>query len=225
MAPLHRLAPLLVLIALPAAWLLTPAADWLNHTAEVARAGHAAAVPLFLVLYVLSGVLLVPASWGMAWAGFVYGPLAGPLLSWLATQLSFVVNLTLARTVLRAQVRRRWHGRGWELLDRALLTRGWVLVAWLRASPLSPFHPLSFGLGTTHVSARDAVTGTAIGNLPSVLTWTWLGASLPELHRAFEQGLGAIGPAWWLSLALTVSSAVVLTRLARAELRRFELEP
>jgi uncharacterized membrane protein YdjX (TVP38/TMEM64 family) len=209
----------LALLAVPAVWLFTPAGRWLVDSAAWAeQAGWAGALG-FVLVYVASGVLLVPASWGMAWAGFVYGPVWGSLIAWGATIASAAVNLVLARTVLREVVRRRLGAGPWTVVDRLITVRGWPLIAWLRASPLSPFHPISFGLGATEVPLGQAMIGTAVGNLPSVLTWVWVGASLPALGRIFDEGLGSVSAVWWLSMAMTLLATAAVTRIARQELR------
>lgn len=211
----------LVIAALPALWALTPIHGWLVTALQEVRALGAVGVLLYLVLFLATGALLVPAGILMAAAGLLYGWGWGALLAWVASVLCAAQNALLGRTLLRRAVVARLRAEGGALLalEQRIESRGTLVVALLRVSPLSPFHPVSFALGATRVHLWQVALGTAIGALPPVALYTSVGASLGGLD-ALANGLQVdLGPAW-VVLVPTILGTGALTWVARRELRR-----
>ncbi len=226
-ALLRALGVLLLLLLLPVVWGLTPAGSWLLHGVEYARSAGTLGALVFVLLFGVTAVLAVPASWAQGAAGFIYGPIAGFGMAWFCSVVFAAVNFGLARTVLRRRVEDRvadaapWVG----VLGERLSERGTGLVVLLRLSPFSPYHVVSYALGVTRVAPLSYGLGTALGCLPPVLLYSWMGASVTELAALLDGRLAAEHGAVMAAFGgLTLVVSGVLTVVVRRELVRVMAE-
>lgn len=187
------------------------------------RAQGALGPLLFVLLYVVACVALVPGSLLTLGAGAVFGPLPGFAWVTLGANAGACASFLLGRSVAREAVARRV-GRDPRLaaVDAAVAREGWKAVALLRLSPVLPFNLLNYALGLTRVGLRDYLIGSFFGMMPATLLYTWLGAALGEGLLRGETPRAARSPAEWalygLGLLATVAVTVLLTRTARRAL-------
>ena len=79
-------------------------------------------------------------------------------------------------------------------LSRKFARRGWLAVAVVRIIPIAPFTIVNLVAGSTHISTRSFLIGTAIGMGPGILA-----------IMLFEGGLEhAIREPGWLSLTISI---------------------
>lgn len=176
-------------------------------------------------LYVVTTVLFVPGTLLSLAAGFLFGlwqgilaVMAGSVMGALA---AFFVGRYFARTWVETQAER--YPR-FAAIDRAIQQAGFKIVLLTRLSPVFPFNALNYLLSITKVTTRDYFWGTALGMIPGIILYVYLGTaakSLTELARGnIEAGLGqkvlfAVG------LVATIVVTVYVTRLARQALREY----
>lgn len=113
-------------------------------------------------------------------------------------------------------------------LDKRVAEEGWKVVVLLRLSPLVPFSMLNYFLGVTRLSFRAYLIATAIGMIPGILLYTYLGsalASFSEVSTGLGGGLSTRSPAFWIGMAATALTAWLLARWARHALRVVGGEP
>lgn len=178
----------------------------------------------FFVLYGLNTLLMVPASWSSAAAGYLYGPVLGFVVASLYTTFFAAIAFTLGRTLLRAPLERRLRRHPRLLaLDRALSRRGRLVVTLLRLAPIVPFNGITYLFAATRVRTRDFVVGTWLGGLGQALLGSQLGAAAEDL-AALMAGRG--GPSWMQGATLVLSIALLfpLANVARSMLREIESE-
>lgn len=183
----------------------------------------------YVLTYVVATVLLLPGSVLTLGAGFAWGPLWGVAMVVPTSVAAATAAFLLGRTVLRPHVERRVRADPRFLaIDRAVGESGLKLVILLRLSPVLPFNLLNYALALTRVSLRDYVLGSAIGMVPAITLFVYIGSLL-------EQGAGLLGarPSGGMASALvngvglvaTVAVVVYLTRMARGVLRDTLAEP
>lgn len=194
--------------------LLIDAVDWV-------RAAGPWGDVLFVLLYGVQTVLLVPASWSHAAAGFVYGPVVGLLVASACATGFSGVNFWLGRTLFRGMVERRVaKSARLAALDGLVAERGAWFVFLVRLPPVSPFNPVSYAFGATRVRFRDFLLGTWAGSLLPVTVFSQLGAGLSDLASFFagEQ----TGPSWmrWGGLVVTLVVTALVSRYAKQALDR-----
>lgn len=212
----------LLLAGLGAAWVrfqpqrqLQAALDW------VAGLGPWAPL-LFILLYVLACVLLVPGSVLTLGAGAVFGVWRGSVLVSVAATLGASAAFLLGRRLARRAVERRVAASpAFAAVDEAVAREGWRIVLLTRLSPVFPFTLLNYAYGVTRVTFREYFLASWLGMLPGTVLYVYLGAVAGELALA-GAGARARTPAEWallgLGLLATVAVTVVITRIARRAL-------
>jgi uncharacterized membrane protein YdjX (TVP38/TMEM64 family) len=200
--------------------LLEAVIDWVR---ELGMAGAL----IYGALYVLATVALVPGALLTLGAGALYGPLWGAVLVTFCSLAGASLSYALARSWWRPWVLRKLQGRTTLLaLDRRMADEGWKIVLLLRLSPLVPFSLLNYALGVTRLSYRDYLTASALGMLPAIVLYTYLGSALASLGQSsavHETVLSLDSIAFWMGLAATLAVTIVITRWARRALRELEV--
>ena len=196
------------------AW-LAAALTWIHGLGPVA--------PLvFLLIYVVACVLLLPGSVLTLGAGAVFGVAYGIVIVWISATLGATAAFLVGRYLVRDWVARKIATNPkLQALDTTVTREGWKIVALMRLSPVIPFNLLNYAFGATRVSLRDYVFASAVGMLPGIAMYTYLGSLAGELAGGSAR---ARTPLEWsfyaLGLLATVAVTVYLTRVARAGLAR-----
>jgi uncharacterized membrane protein YdjX (TVP38/TMEM64 family) len=211
------------LAALTAAALLLPVRAWLvDGIAWIQTQGPLAWV-VFVLVYILAAVLLVPGSILTLAAGFVFGlPLGVALVSAgsvLGAAAAFLVGRFFARDWVRARISELPRFRA---LDSAARHDGFVIVLLARLSPLFPFNLLNYGLGITGVRFKDYFFGSWIGMLPATVLYVYVGTLAGDVTELSAESLRGS----WLSRAFlaagfvaTLALTIVITRKATQALK------
>ncbi|MCY1075225.1 TVP38/TMEM64 family protein [Archangium lansingense] len=209
--------------ALVLAITLLPVDTWLLGLVERIRGMGMAGAVLYVVVYVVATVLMMPASVLTMGAGFVYGPVYGSLLVMVASNLSAQASFLLGRTVLHERVGHRLAREPrFTAVDTAVAGQGFKVVLLLRLSPVLPFSVLNYSLSLTRVRLRDYGPATFLGLLPATVLYVYLGSlvtSVAQLSRGERPDAGPAGQLlFWGGLAATVLVTVYVTHLARRAL-------
>jgi uncharacterized membrane protein YdjX (TVP38/TMEM64 family) len=187
------------------------------------------AAPLFVLLYALEVVVLLPGIVFPLAAGFFFGWAEGAALSVLGKLLGGTCAFLIARRVAargafaeRAQAALVRSPR-LRLLADALPRGGWRLVALVRLVPLIPFKLSNYLFGWSRVTLGSFLLGTLLGTLPYSLANAFLGST------AAGRGLDQLGTArtgtpttpaqWWISAAVAATASVGAVLVARRALR------
>jgi uncharacterized membrane protein YdjX (TVP38/TMEM64 family) len=200
-----------------------PLDTWLLWLVERIRGMGLPGAVLYVLVYVVSTVLMMPASVLTMGAGFAYGPVYGLLLTVVASNLSALACFLLGRTVLRERVVRRITGHPkFIAVDTAVASRGFKVVLLLRLSPVLPFSVLNYSLSCTRVRLRDYQLATFLGLMPPLSLYVYLGSLVTSVAQLSQGGPPDAGPygqlLFWGGLGATVLVTVYLTRLARRAL-------
>jgi uncharacterized membrane protein YdjX (TVP38/TMEM64 family) len=204
----------------------------LRQALEATRGLGPLGAALFVGLYVVATVLLLPGAILTLGAGAVFGVVWGALLVSLAATLGATAAFLVGRHLAREWVAARVAGYpAFRAIDEAVGRQGWKIVGLARLSPVVPFNVLNYALGVTRIRLRDYVLASWIGMMPGTLMYVYLGALAADLATL---GSGPAGgragtPAEWglflVGLLATVAVTVYVTRLARSALGRRLGEP
>jgi uncharacterized membrane protein YdjX (TVP38/TMEM64 family) len=126
------------------------------------------AIPLFVVLYALFTIFVLPLSLFSAAAALIWGWKVGGAIELVTCTLSAIPPFVLARRGLAGWVERRIARKD----DEPPLDSAFALFL-LRLIPLMPYVALNYIAGTTRVRMRDYVLTTFFGTLPSVFLFAW----------------------------------------------------
>ena len=215
------------LLMLAAAWFL-PVKPWLGAALTWAASHREPAALVFIALYVLATVCLIPGLILTLAGGAIFGLARGVALvsagSLLGASAAFFIGRTFARKWTQQRIA-AWPR--FRALDGALGERGFWIVLLTRLSPLFPFNLLNYAYGVTAVRPRDYIAGSWLGMLPATVLYVYAGSAAANLAQALSGGVrtGRTGTVLLVvGLAATVTVAALLTRVARRRLEQ-ELAP
>ncbi len=189
-------------------------------------AGQGPSALLFIALYAVATMAMLPGSLFTMAAGVLYGLGLGTLYAWTGATLgatgSFLIARYLGRRPFERAIRKRPR---FEAVDRAMAGEGLRVAVLLRLSPILPFNVLNYALGLTGLSLRQNSIA-CIAMLPGALMYVYygkLGGSVLAAAAGRPQDHGA-GYWIWIAAGLgaTVAAVVMLTRAAGRELGRIE---
>jgi uncharacterized membrane protein YdjX (TVP38/TMEM64 family) len=217
---------LLILSALAVAWMMLPmtlSQDLVRVRTWVEQFGPWGPV-LFVLLYVLAVVLLVPGSVLALSAGLAYGAWGLPLALTAATTgagLSFLIGRYIAQKQVRLLARRRPVLRAVEC---AVSEGGWRIVGLVRLSPLLPFSLLNYFFGVTRIPFRHYLPATFFGIIPGTAVNVFVAAaghaaSLEGLRNPLRLALLGVG------LIVTVIVCRYILRRVRIAMQHADLAP
>lgn len=180
---------------------LQPFLSWLGQTGSIGMV-------VAIVVYVVLGILLVPASALTIVVGVAHGFWAGLFCVTVGANLAAWAAFGLARC---AFVKKATPGSANNhLLDR-INEQGARAGIWLvflaRLSIFVPFGPLNYLMGFSRVSFMDYAWGTFLGMLPGSALYLWAGSALAR------EGDGNFGGARNLLVALGLASLGLLLAL------------
>jgi uncharacterized membrane protein YdjX (TVP38/TMEM64 family) len=160
-------------------------------------------MPGFVVAFALGASIGLPATPFYLTGGALFGPVLGALLNWGGATLgavgSFLLSRTLGHGALAHVVRRRVPD-----LHNMVAEHGFATVMRLRLIPVFPYNALNFGAGLAGMKLLPYVIATAIGLVPAVVLYTFLGHSLAE---------GALGHGSFARAAIVGAIIVLLSFL------------
>ena len=174
----------------------------------VTLAGIAAPL-IFVMVYALAAVLLLPGSIFTLAGGVLFGPLWGTLYSLagatFGATLAFLVSRYLAAEWVRANSGKRLS----QLMD-GVEAEGWKFVAFVRLVPLFPYNLLNYALGLTRIQMLHYSISTFVFMAPAVYAFTYLGYASKEAISGGE----AVVQKVLIAIALIASTAF-LPRLVK----------
>jgi len=180
-----------------------------------------AALALF---YVIATVLLLPGAPVTMGAGLLFGLLWGTVSVIVGATLGACAAFLIARTVGRDWVADWVEGReSFRAIDDAVGREGFKIVLLIRLSPVFPFNLQNYAFGLTGVSFWPYALASAIGMVPGILMYVYLGTvarSLAQIAAGEVEQTTMQQVFFWVGLAVTVGVVIFVTRLARRAVRR-----
>lgn len=220
---INRVAISLLFAALVYGLYVLPFADWLSAVIAWAEQRPVAGPVAYLGCVVIATVLFVPGSGSMMIAGFLFGLLPGVVFAAIGTvvgaQCAFTVGRRAARHRVEHHVARypRLHA-----IEQGLRDEAFVIVLLTRLSLVIPFNVLNYAYGITSVRAGVHLLATAVGMLPAVVLYVYLGTLARDLGQILS---GAATPSelgYWIAAAGVATIVVLTWAIHRAATRALE---
>ncbi len=209
------LAALVVLLL--AFWQL-PVADWLQLAVDWIETHPGWSWLAFIMLYIVVGVLLAPASLLTMAAGALFGLLQGVVVVSLASVAAALVAFLIGRGLAREHALKLVQKMPkFMALDRAIAQNGFLVVLLTRLSPVFPFGLQNYAYSVTAVKLRDYVLASWIGMIPGTIMYVYFGSVARSLAAIFsgEVEAGGAGRIFFvIGLIATVLVTVLVTRMA-----------
>ncbi len=181
-------------------------------------------VAVFVVLYVIAVVLLLPASPLTLAAGALFGLAGGTAVASVASTTGAALSFLVGRYLARDRVA-KWVARypKFAAIDRAVTVGGWKIVGLLRLSPAVPFNLQNYLYGISGIRFWPCVLTSWAAMLPGTFLYVYLGhVGRAGLEASAGEGRSR-SPAEWAMMAVgllaTIAVTVYATRLARRAIR------
>ncbi|WP_016952229.1 TVP38/TMEM64 family protein [Anabaena sp. PCC 7108] len=180
---------------------------------------------VFIIIYNLATLLLIPGSLLTLKGGFIFGVFWGSIYVLIAAiigaTLAFLVGRYLSRDWIYQQLEK--HPK-FKIIDQAVAEEGWKIVLLTRLSPIFPFNLLNYAFGITQVSLKDYILGS-IGIVPGTVMYVYMGsitANIAMISTA-HQSTNPETHIWqWVmqsvGLLATITVTIYITKIAQKAL-------
>lgn len=150
---------------------------------------------VFMAVYALATVLLLPGSVLTLTGGALFGPVWGTVYNLTGAVLGATLAFLMARYLTQDWIEHRVGGQI-KHLKQGVEAGGWRFVAFVRLVPLLPFNLINYGLGLTRIPLLHYVLASYLFMLPGAVAYTYLGYAGREAvaggEGAIQKGLFAI---------------------------------
>lgn len=217
---LRRLAIVAALFAVVIGFQALPLAEWLANAEAWVRAHPVAGPLVYILAAIVSVVALMPGWFSMTLAGLLFGFAPGLVYALVAATVGSAAALVVGRTLARRWVERSIAGNQRLLaLDDALDDQAFTIVVLSRLALVIPFNVLNYAYGLTRVGVPVFVAATALGMLPVIAAYAYLGSIARDIGDVLSgDAKPDINAAWIAGIAVVVIAIVVV--VVRRAVRR-----
>ncbi|MDJ0600226.1 MAG: TVP38/TMEM64 family protein [Crocosphaera sp.] len=174
---------------------------------------------IFILAYMLSAVLLIPASILTLGAGVIFDVVKGSILVSIASILGAILAFLVGRYFARGWVSKQIEKYPkFKAVDDAVAKEGWKIVGLTRLSPIFPFVVLNYAFGITQVSLKDYAIASWIGMLPGTIMYVYIGALIGNIATLGTGGREKTSLEWALyiiGLIATVLVSIYVTKVSQ----------
>ncbi len=174
---------------------------------------------LFIAIYALATVVLIPGSLLTLFAGASFGLAWGSLWTSIAATLGATLAFLTGRYLARSWASKKIAGNEkFAAIDHAVTKDGWKIVGLTRLSPVFPFTLLNYAFALTKVSLKEYVLASWIGMIPGTILYVYIGSA----GKAVVESEGKSTGQWLLfgiGLAATLVVTIMITRNAKRALQ------
>jgi len=171
---------------------------------------------VFVLLYVGTVLICLPAAILTAGGGFIFGLTLGGCYVLLAATIAANLCFLIARHLAREWISKKLAAHPkFRALDEATAQDGWKIVALVRLAPVFPFSLTSYAFGLTRVPFKQYFLAN-FAMIPGTMMYVYFGSIARDLTEK------PTTPPWvkWTVFALTLIVVVYITRFAKRVLSR-----
>jgi len=178
---------------------------------------------VFILLYALALVLLLPASAFSLAAGYLFGPLKGWAVVVVAATLGSCIAFIVGKTFLRDWVLEKAKNmKNFSKLDTAVAEKGFLIVFLTRLSPAFPFSLINYVYSVTKIKLSHFAAATFLGIIPGSLLYVYAGSTAKNLQDVLSGKVefsGASQALLMVGLVATLIVTIIITRIASKALK------
>lgn len=179
---------------------------------------------LYIGIYVVATLLLLPGMPLTVAAGLIFGLWSGVAIIVVASTISIALSFLLARHLARRPVERLLHRRAsFRAVDQALGRRGWRIVALVRISSVFPFGVQNYAYGLSSIGFWPCLLTSVAAMFPGTVVYVYLGHVARLGVEATTAGSAAHTGVWVLrgvGLCAALATIFYVTHISRKALSR-----
>lgn len=173
---------------------------------------------VFIAIYALATVFLIPASVLTLAAGLIFGVVWGSLWVVIGSNLGAILAFLVGRYIARDKFRNDFGGsKKFKALEDATEKEGWKIVGLTRLSPVFPFTFLNYAFSLTKVPLIQYALASLVGMFPGTVMYVYIGA-IPNLAADAGDGNTVKTVSLIVGGIATVILTIVVTRMAKKSL-------
>lgn len=151
----------------------------LPHLQTLIRQSGLFGYSLYILLFIIATLFLLPGSILVIAGGIVFGPLLGTLLSLIAATLasscSFLLARWLGRDLLLKYV---GHSHTFQAIEKGIARNGIDFLILTRLIPLFPYNIQNYAYGLTTIAFWPYTHISALTTLPGIVIYTVMASDL-----------------------------------------------
>ncbi|HCN9140565.1 TPA: TVP38/TMEM64 family protein [Escherichia coli] len=151
----------------------------LPHLQTLIRQSGLFGYSLYILLFIIATLFLLPRSILVIAGGIVFGPLLGTLLSLIAASLasscSFLLARWLGRDLLLKYV---GHSHTFQAIEKGIARNGIDFLILTRLIPLFPYNIQNYAYGLTTITFWPYTLISALTTLPGIVIYTVMASDL-----------------------------------------------
>lgn len=209
----NRIALALVFAALAFSISVLPLAEWVTLIVDWSQQHPFLGPFTYVAFVVVATVLFIPGSGSMMIAGFLFGLVPGILFAAIAVSVGAQCAFFAGRLGARPWVEKKVAAsRRLQAIEKGLREEAFLIVALTRLSLIIPFNMLNYAYGVTSVTARTHLLATAVGMLPAVGLYVYLGTLARDLGQILSGEATPSELGYWIAaVAVIVITALTWT--------------
>ena len=158
-------------------------------------------ITVFILLYIVFGVLVIPASFHKYLSGILFGFSLGVFIAWLGSMIAAIIPFLLAKKWLNPFAQKLLKQNPKLMgLENAIITDKWKTVALTRVSLIIPYGLLNYAFGATEIKLKHYLIGNLAMIVPSIM-YVWWGSQTRIIAGAIETK--EKGPSYTISLIIS----------------------
>ncbi|MBT04476.1 MAG: hypothetical protein CMA92_01725 [Euryarchaeota archaeon] len=159
----------------------------------------------FIGLYIIFGILVIPASFHKYLSGILFGFTFGLLIAWIGGMIAAIIPFLLGKKWLNPYAKKLLNKNPkLKGLEKAIIADKWRTVALSRVSLVIPYGVLNYAFGATDIRLRDYLIGNFAMIVPSIM-YAWWGSQTRIIAGAIEtQDKG-------ISYVISIVISIILT--------------
>lgn len=188
----------------------------LHHLQDAIRQSGIFGYALYILLFIIAALCLIPGSILVIVGGILFGPLAGTLISLLAATVASALSFLLARWLGRELLLKRvGHTATFRAIEKGIAHSGIDFLILTRLVPLFPYNIQNYAYGLTAIPFWSFTVISAVTTLPGIFIYTLMSHELASegITLAFIIKLSIAG----LALFTLVQAAKAWARFKRVD--------
>ena len=191
--------------------------DYLNWFSK----NEALGMVVFLLLYIVFGIIALPASFHKYLAGVIYGFGPGIIIAWIGSMIGAIAPFLLGKKWMNPYARRSLEKYPTlKNLEHEMAKHGVKVVALTRASLVIPYGVLNYAYGATKLSFRDFIIGNLVMIIPAIM-YAWWGSQTIVTSQGLETAAKTpvdfviVGLSVFITIYLVVKGKQIMDNLER----------
>ncbi|EMU6251843.1 TPA: TVP38/TMEM64 family protein [Escherichia coli O11:H5] len=151
----------------------------LPHLQTLIRQSGLFGYSLYILLFIIATLFLLPGSILVIAGGIVFGPLLGTLLSLIAATLASSCSFLLARWMGRDLLLKYvGHSHTFKAIEKGIARNGIDFLILTRLIPLFPYNIQNYAYGLTAIAFWPYTLISALTTLPGIVIYTVMASDL-----------------------------------------------